>query len=187
MDEDSREEVQQMIDELMARLNRIRERFLGRPARPTEPPQPVRAPAASAPPTEATSPPLRGPPLWTQPRRPSGAERVREWLALFVVLFGLTAIVVGWFALGISETERAAAILLGIIGTVLGYYFGQRGTTRAQDLAETAIQRAMERTDRLEAYQARAMEAESQAEFLRRIHKAAQTDEELARKLDELR
>jgi hypothetical protein len=103
-----------------------------------------------------------------------------------VVLFGLIAIVVGWFALGISEAERAAAILLGVIGTVLGYYFGQRGTTRAQDMADKATRRAMERADKLEAYQARAMEAESQAEFLRRIQKAAQTDDELARKLDEL-
>lgn len=187
MDEGSREEVQRMIDELMGRLSRIRERFLGQPARPAEPPQPVRAPAAPAPPPEAPSPPLRGPASWTRPRWPSGAEQVREWLALFVVLFGLTAIVVGWFALGISETERAAAMLLGIIGTVLGYYFGQRGTTRAQDLAEAAIQRVMERADRLEAYQARSMEAESQAEFLRRILKAAQTDDELAGKLDELR
>ncbi len=175
-----------MIDELMARLRRIRERFLGQPAQAAEPLPPPRPPAASAVPKATPSPAQRRPLSRTRPRWPSGAEQVREWLALFVVLFGLTAIVVGWFALGISETERAAAILLGVIGTVLGYYFGQRGTTRAQDMADEATRRAMERADRLEVYQARAMVAESQAEFLRRIQKAAQTDEELARKLDEL-
>lgn len=184
MVEDSSQEVQRMIDELMARLRRLRERFLGEAvapeaAREPEPPLAVRAPAPPPRPTPPSS--------WARPRWPNGAERVREWLALFVVLFGLTAIVVGWFALGISETERAAAILLGVIGTVLGFYFGQRGTTRAQDLAEEATRRALDRADKVEEYQTRALDAESQAAFLRRVLKAAEEDEALAKKLDELR
>lgn len=178
-----------MIDELMARLSRLRARFLSQAAPPAEAPEPEGGPAVrkAAPAAPAAPSPVR--PLAKAPlfRWPNGTERVRAWLALFVVLFGLSAIVVGWFALGIAQTERAAAILLGVIGTVLGFYFGQRGTTRAQDLADMATRRALDRADRIEEYRSRAREAESQAEFLKRILKAAETDEDLADALDALR
>ena len=59
---------------------------------------------------------------------------------VFVVFFGLGAIVFAWLTMGIDDAQRLAAILLGIIATVVGFYFGQRGSTRAQMQAAYAMQ-----------------------------------------------
>ncbi len=42
--------------------------------------------------------------------------------------------------MGIDDAQRLAAILLGVIATVVGFYFGQRGATRAQIQVAYAMQ-----------------------------------------------
>ena len=77
-------------------------------------------------------------------------DKVRAFLALYIVVGGLFIIGLGWVYYGIDETERMAAILLGIIGTVTGYYFGKQGVDQAQEM--TNIARAdREKAERLAA------------------------------------
>lgn len=189
MTQKGRDDVRRLIDDLMARLTRLRERYGQGEEEKAAPKPPARpkVPAAVAPPA-APSPAPIPPAGLPRPRRPSWAEFVRAYMGLFVVTLTLSTLVLGWFVLGIDETERAAAILLGVLGSVIGYYFGQRGTTRAQDLAEEATRRALEtRTELLENFKAFAKDVQPNPAFLARILAAAQTDEELARKLRGLR
>ena len=68
----------------------------------------------------------------------TSAELIRGFIAVFLIVNGTFAIIVAWAARGISDAETMAAIFLGVIGTVTGYYFGQRGADKAQRNADVA-------------------------------------------------
>ena len=133
MDPSDRDEVQRGIADLTAQLERIREAVEETTNEETAltegPPGPSLAPPPPPPATQG------GPVLHVR----SQGESVRAFIAIFVVSFGLGAIVFAWYTVGIDDAERLAAILLGVIATVVGFYFGQRGATRAQTQATFAM------------------------------------------------
>ena len=128
------DDVEGTIASLLAQIERIRETYGG-----------VAAPKQTAPPEKAREtlpklPPAPAPPAAPFIRVQSQAESVRAFIAVFVVFFGLGAIVFAWLTMGIDDAQRLAAILLGVIATVVGFYFGQRGSTRAQMQVAYAMQ-----------------------------------------------
>ncbi len=128
------DDVEGTIANLLAQIERIRETYGGVAApKQTAPPEKPRETLPKLPPPPA---PLAAPFIRVQ----SQAESVRAFIAVFVVFFGLGAIVFAWLTMGIDDAQRLAAILLGIIATVVGFYFGQRGSTRAQMQAAYAMQ-----------------------------------------------
>lgn len=138
-----KDELRQQLDDLTAQLGRIREEYFEEPSEdgsePAEEP-PAEPPPAEEPPEAPAAPPPRPvPPVVPAAMARSQAESVRAAVAIFVVFFGLGAIVFAWFTMGIDDAQRLAAILLGVIATVVGYYFGQRGATRAQNQAAYAM------------------------------------------------
>jgi hypothetical protein len=133
MTSEEKDDVEGTIANLMAQIERIRETYAGEAA-PREPAPPKKPPVRTPAPPPAPAPPVT-PPLAV----PTQAESVRAFIAVFVVFFGLGAIVFAWLTMGIDDAQRLAAILLGVIATVVGYYFGQRGTTRAQMQAGYAM------------------------------------------------
>ncbi|MEE9163450.1 MAG: hypothetical protein V3U17_01460 [Thermoplasmata archaeon] len=133
MNPSDRDEVRRGIADVTAQLERIREAVeeaASEETVPTErPPGPSLAPPPPPPATQG------GPALYVR----SQGESVRAFIAIFVVSFGLGAIVFAWYTAGIDDAQRLAAILLGLIATVVGFYFGQRGATRAQTQATFAM------------------------------------------------
>jgi ABC-type transporter Mla subunit MlaD len=63
---------------------------------------------------------------------PDPSERVRTFLAIFVVVASFVMIGVAWASTGISGAERMAAIFTGLVGLVIGHYFGSRGVDVAR-------------------------------------------------------
>lgn len=57
-------------------------------------------------------------------------DSVRAVLAYLVVGGGMLLVAVAWVARG-PDAERLATALAGLIGLVLGYYFGSRAGERA--------------------------------------------------------
>ncbi len=86
---------------------------------------------------EALSRPGRRAPDLRIPLTPR-AEAVRGAIAIYIVFVGIAVIIWAWYLRGVAEAESVAAILAGIIGIVMGYYFGRHGVDRAQTLAEEA-------------------------------------------------
>ncbi len=128
------DDVEGTIANLLAQIERIRETYGGGAApKQTAPPE---KPRETPPPLPPAPPPLAAPFVRVQ----SQAESVRAFIAVFVVFFGLGAIVFAWLTMGIDDAQRLAAILLGVIATVVGFYFGQRGATRAQIQVAYAMQ-----------------------------------------------
>lgn len=126
------DEMEGALADLMARIERIRETYIGSAA--------PRSAGYEKPSVTAPSPPPAPAPPSTPPVGvPSQAESVRAAIAIFVVFFGLGAIGLAWLIVGIDDAQRLGAILLGLIATVVGYYFGQRGTTRAQTQVAQAM------------------------------------------------
>lgn len=60
------------------------------------------------------------------------SERVRSFLAIFVVVASYVFIGIAWASTGISGAERMAAVFTGMIGLVIGHYFGSRGVDTAR-------------------------------------------------------
>ncbi len=134
MEPSEKDELRGRIAELTAQIERIQKAYLENAA-PEEAAPPAR-------PREALPklPPAPPPPAPPFIRVQSQAESVRAFIAVFVVFFGLGAIVFAWLTMGIDDAQGLAAILLGIIASVVGFYFGQRGATRAQMQAAYAMQ-----------------------------------------------
>lgn len=55
------------------------------------------------------------------------AEAVRSVLAYCVVAGGLLLLAVAWLT-GAPDVERLAVAVVGLVGLVLGYYFGSRSS-----------------------------------------------------------
>ncbi|MFQ5908662.1 MAG: hypothetical protein ACE5JE_07555 [Thermoplasmata archaeon] len=123
--------VKRTVADLTAQLKRIQE-AVEEGAKEEAAPAGAPEPSLPLPPPRA---PRGGPVLNVQ----SQGESVRAFIAIFVVSFGLGAIVFAWFWVGIDDAVRLAAILLGVIASVIGFYFGQRGATRAQTQATFAM------------------------------------------------
>lgn len=70
------------------------------------------------------------------------AEVVRSYIAIFVVTFSLLFILIAWAVRGIGDAERIATFLAGILGLVIGYYFGKEGVDQARAEAEKADREA---------------------------------------------
>ena len=133
MEPSEKDELRGKIAELTAQIERIQEAYMGKTApEETAPPEGPREALPMLPPAPA-------PPAPPFIRVHSQAESVRALIAVFVVFFGLGAIVFAWLTMGIDDAQRLAAILLGVIATVVGYYFGQRGATQAQMQAAYAM------------------------------------------------
>ena len=62
----------------------------------------------------------------------SQAEWVRSGIAVFVVVFAFAIIGYAWGLRGISDAKELSAIFLGMVGIVMGYYFGSKGVSKAQ-------------------------------------------------------
>lgn len=131
MDQSERDEVRRTVASLTAQLERITkavEKSASEKMAPAGgPPRPSRAP----PPPAAQG----GPFLSVR----SQGESVRAFVVIFAVTFGLGAIVFAWFWMGIEDAVRLAAVLMGIVASVVGFYFGQRGASRTQTQATFAM------------------------------------------------
>src|SRR5687767_9648932 len=68
-------------------------------------------------------------PWWMEPRY------VRRSLALGIVLGGILVVLAAWIWRGSAESKELTAFLVGIIGIVVGFYFGRQGVDAAQDKA----------------------------------------------------
>ncbi len=133
MEPGEKEELRGKIAELTAQIERIQKAYEG-----SATPEEAEAPE----PREALPklPPAPAPPAPPFVRVHSQTESVRAFIAVFVVFFGMGAIVLAWLTMGSDDAQRLAAILLGLIATVVGFYFGQRGATWAQMQAAYAMQ-----------------------------------------------
>ncbi len=117
------------------------------------------------------------------------AELVRSFLAVFIVILGLLAIVLAYGFRSLGDAERLATLFSGFIGIVLGYYFGRLGVDRAESRASQAdterkeIQRKTEKFDefrtKMEDYR------EYAKEYMRVIEFMEQQHPEVAKKVDE--
>ncbi len=134
MEPSEKDEMRSKIAELTAQIERVQKAYAENAA--PEGAAPSEGPREALP----VLPPAPAPPAPPFVRVQSQAESVRTFIAVFVVFFGLGAIVFAWLTMGIDDAQGLAAILLGIIATVVGYYFGQRGATRAQMQAAYAMQ-----------------------------------------------
>ena len=120
---------------------------------------------------------------------PSLPEYVRSGLAAFVVVFGFVLIAYAWSSRGISDSKELAAIFLGVIGIVMGYYFGRQGVERAQEIA--ALQTQEKRLTQLKTLNYDALKAQNEAlersvtRYERLLEKVSK-DSELKRKIEEL-
>lgn len=66
------------------------------------------------------------------------AESTRAILAILLVGGGLLLVGLAWLVRGAADAKDLAAILVGLMGSVSGYYFGARGEEKAQDEARLA-------------------------------------------------
>jgi hypothetical protein len=78
------------------------------------------------------------------------AEWIRGILALFVVIGGLVIIFSFFWSKGADLAKDVATIVSGMIGLVLGYYFGTKGienVARAANNSERAAHQAVSTAD----------------------------------------
>lgn len=73
---------------------------------------------------------------WTHPD-----TFVRSTLALLVVVFSGLFVFGRWPGVDVSVSEGRAAIVAGVVGTIIGYYFGSRGVDRAEERATDAVEK----------------------------------------------
>lgn len=71
---------------------------------------------------------------WTHPD-----TFVRSALALLVVVFSGLFVFGRWPGVDVSVSEGRAALVAGVVGTILGHYFGSRGVDRAEQRATDAV------------------------------------------------
>ncbi|MEE9593367.1 MAG: hypothetical protein V3W28_07290 [Thermoplasmata archaeon] len=79
---------------------------------------------------------------------PTLSEKTRSALALIVVTSTLAVIFASLFVFRVDDTMKFAGVLTGIIGLVLGFYFGKQGLNKAQKSLVTA-QKDVERAKAL--------------------------------------
>jgi hypothetical protein len=65
------------------------------------------------------------------------ADNVRSGLAYFVVVWSLAVVLVAVAAFGVDDAMRLSAFFSGLVGVVLGFYFGKQGTELAVQQVET--------------------------------------------------
>jgi uncharacterized membrane-anchored protein YhcB (DUF1043 family) len=65
------------------------------------------------------------------------ADTVRSVLAYFVVVWSLAVVFIAAAAFGVDEAMRFSAFFSGLVGVVLGFYFGRHGTEQAIQQVET--------------------------------------------------
>jgi hypothetical protein len=65
---------------------------------------------------------------------------VRSALALLVVVFSGLFVFGRWPSVDVAVSESRAAIVAGVVGTILGDYFGSRGVERAEARATDAVE-----------------------------------------------
>jgi uncharacterized membrane protein YeaQ/YmgE (transglycosylase-associated protein family) len=80
------------------------------------------------------------PPAELKPTSLLRSENVRSILAYFIVIGLLAFIIAMTMWKGIDAGERVAAICTGIIGAVVGFYFGRQGFDKALQRANVAEQ-----------------------------------------------
>jgi small-conductance mechanosensitive channel len=122
---------------------------------------------------------------------------VRSIMALFIVFLSLGGIVYLALAIGLASAESFAAIVNGVMGGVIGYYFGSQGVSHFQRTAtreteaRATVQAAADARDsevqpKLEESQRIAKEAASAFSFRTKLTNAARSDPDLTKKLETL-
>lgn len=114
------------------------------------------------------------------------SDKVRASLAIFIVYVGMGSILAVWAIQGAEDGERLAAVLLGVIGSVTGYYFGKQGLDKAQDQADRASaekKKIETRTAYFDEIKKKADTFAVYAEKYLEIVEAAKTDTDLDEKI----
>ena len=117
------------------------------------------------------------------------AEWVRSALAIFVVFFGLAIIAYAWGLRGISDAKELSAVLLGMVGIVLGYYFGSKGVDKAQDIAKQEAEDSklqQLRTSNYDALKSKFVEYQGEVAEYARLMDEISKDNTLKAKVQEL-
>lgn len=115
-------------------------------------------------------------------------DAVRSILAYLVVPPGLFLIALMFAFRPATDAEHVAAILVGLIGGVLGYYFGSRGVDQFQKIAdeksqakEVAKETAEDAIDKANAArrdaEARLTEMRANTDYLKMILREARKDD----------
>ncbi len=112
------------------------------------------------------------------------SEVVRSYIAIFVVTFGLLFLLIAWAARGIEDAERVATIIAGILGLVIGYYFGKEGVDKAREDAEKAEREAGQASQMRAIAESVAVETDEEVRPALKAH--AETIAEYAQLLGEL-
>ena len=66
------------------------------------------------------------------------AESVRTNLAYFIVFLGLPAIIITYWFFGTNTATQLVPVVSGMIGIVLGYFYGTKGIERIEKTADKA-------------------------------------------------
>lgn len=69
------------------------------------------------------------------------AEWARIAIGIFVVFVSMSVIVIAWWFRGIEEAQAIAAVLSGLTGIVIGYFFGRHGVTQVTREREQLLQK----------------------------------------------
>lgn len=69
-------------------------------------------------------------------------ESVRTIIALAIALGGLTVIIGAWALRPVSDAEAVSSVMTGLMGGVLGYYFGASGKAKSDSTADKATAKA---------------------------------------------
>jgi len=89
--------------------------------------------------TKPTNPPKGGDPkAATPPPGPTTDDYVRTAIALTVTVIGLVALVSFWIFRPVADAQAFSTVVVGLMGTVLGYYFGANGKQASDAAAQTA-------------------------------------------------
>ena len=105
---------------------------------------------------------IEAPPL----AMPGGTVRAVIAVTIVLVSLGLVAIVIGGPLAGVGEAQRLPEILSAVLGTVLGFYFGTRGSAETKEALREATRHTQE-TQR----QSQAAQRETNAEVTRHLEK----------------
>ncbi|GAA0976408.1 hypothetical protein GCM10009555_035880 [Acrocarpospora macrocephala] len=82
------------------------------------------------------------------------SDAARWRYGFYVVLTGLVVILVG-FAVAVLRTGEAGTLfagMAGVVGTIIGAYFGVQAGQSGKDRAEAELRRANDRATRMAAY-----------------------------------
>jgi hypothetical protein len=102
---------------------------------------------ASNPPPPAATPPTSNPKAgdsqaYTTPPGSTTDDFVRTIIALGVTIIGLVALVSFWVFRPVTDAQAFSTVVVGLMGTVLGYYFGANGKQASDIAAQTATAKA---------------------------------------------